>query len=195
MIKNQHREVSMRNPRQKVTSAISLITTLALLWTLLIPVLPVQKASANPSSTKIQDNRKEKVELSEYRTSNSKRFLNPDGTLTEEVYLGNVHYKKGNEWLEMDNSFVKTEGEFQFKNKANRYETQFTDHTNGNHFIRFAVGESAVEIRPVGLLTSAAKAQGNKIRFSKGSGANGPPIALEYTLGTDSLKEDIILDQ
>ena len=35
------------------------------------------------------------MELQDFRTSNSKRFLNPDGTMTEEIYLGNIHYKQG----------------------------------------------------------------------------------------------------
>ena len=40
------------------------------------------------------------------REQNAKHFLLSDGTYTVAVYDAPVHYKRGNEWAEIDNSLV-----------------------------------------------------------------------------------------
>ncbi len=95
--------------------------------------------------------RSERVELQDFRTSNSKRFLKPDGTMMEEIYLGNIHYKEGKKWVDIDNTLVPSDDpNFKYKNKANRFEASFSDTTKGNRFLRFKKGDLSLEMMPVG---------------------------------------------
>ncbi len=45
-------------------------------------------------------------EIIENRSANSKHFRLPDGTYTAVAYDASVHYEKGGEWVDIDNTLV-----------------------------------------------------------------------------------------
>ena len=53
-----------------------------------------------------------KKELIEYRTPNTKHFLNTDGTITVELYKDPVHYLENGVYQEIDNTLVQTKEGF-----------------------------------------------------------------------------------
>ena len=65
----------------------------------------------------------EGIELKEFRTLNSKHFLQEDKTIKVQVYKENIHYLENNEYKEIDNSLIKTKNGF--KNKANNFQVEF----------------------------------------------------------------------
>ena len=191
-------EVLMSTQKRKIFRNISVLTLFAFIWSLFIPFIEVTKANAQSSlaPTKSAYTRAERVEMPKYRTSNSKRFLNPDGTMTEEINLSNIHYRKGNQWEDIDNTLVPSENpDFKYKNKSNRFTVEFADTTYKNHFSRFSIGDRALEMRPINIVNTPGKLKENKITYSKGKSGAGLPVTLEYSIGSESLKEDIVLDQ
>ncbi|NDI35374.1 DNRLRE domain-containing protein [Chengkuizengella sediminis] len=80
------------------------------------------------------------VEIPEWRTTNTKHFIKDDGTFVAEVSQESIFYqdKETKQWKEIDNNLVhnsekdkpkkdKPKKELDFKNKANRFEVQFTE--------------------------------------------------------------------
>lgn len=81
----------------------------------------------------------EGIELKEFRTLNSKHFLQEDKTIKVCVYNENVHYIENNEYKEIDNSLVETLNGF--KNDSNNFKVEF-DVKNKNNFINISNKEN-----------------------------------------------------
>ena len=66
---------------------------------------PVPKTVQQPSDTAFSTPQQEKRELIEFRSANSKRFRNPDGSFTETIYGSPVHYKDKNwNWQDINSN-------------------------------------------------------------------------------------------
>ncbi|MDQ6418735.1 DNRLRE domain-containing protein [Paenibacillus sp. LHD-117] len=184
---------------QRKLKIVTYITLFSFIFSLFSPfVYPDSVTATAATKEPFAAKRAERLELEDYRTSNSKRYLNPDGTMTEEIYLGNVHYREGKKWKDIDNSLVPSDNsEFKYQNKGNRFKVEFADNTKGNKFSRFSIGDYALEMRPIGLSTKTAQLKDNKITFSQDEAVTGNdiPVSIEYSVGNDSLKEDIVLDE
>ncbi|MFA6801006.1 MAG: RHS repeat-associated core domain-containing protein [Acholeplasmataceae bacterium] len=59
------------------------------------------------------------------RTENEKHFLKEDGSFEVVLYNGAVHYKKDNEWLDIDNSISYNSKTKMYENTANKYNLKF----------------------------------------------------------------------
>lgn len=130
---------------------------------------------------------KTRTELPSRRSANSKQFLEPDGTFTLEVYPESIFYKNNkHEWVPVDSNLEATAGEFNAKNKANRFNILFG---NGSK-VRFQDKDLAFDFQPANAAPSVGKLTGNKIKFDNVY----PNVNLEYTSKSDMLKEDIILN-
>ncbi|MGE5398716.1 MAG: hypothetical protein ACM3MK_14425 [Chitinophagales bacterium] len=149
----------------------SIVLIITFIFSILYPLFPLKPAIAlEQNQEKTSINRKDRVELPDYRTANSKRFINPDGTMTEEVNLDNIHYKKNGRWEDIDNTLIPTQdGDYTYTNKANRFKVQFSDKTNSNQLTSFSIGNYKLEMRPLGLLINSGKVNGNKISYSQGA--------------------------
>ncbi len=66
-------------------------------------------------------------EIIELRKSREKHFLNEDGTITLNVYDEAVHYKKGNEYVEIDNHLEEKNNKIE--NKENDFKVSFNKDT------------------------------------------------------------------
>ena len=73
-------------------------------------------------------------ELKEKRTENTKHFLMSDRSIMAAVYEKSVHYKDGEDWVDIDNSFS-TDNENDFENKSNGFKTKFSKKSNGNKLV------------------------------------------------------------
>lgn len=140
----------------RITKIISKLLVFTFVWSLILPIFPEPVQSEGLGTQVIPPT--ERVELVEHRTANSKRFQNPDGTLTEEVYLDNIHYKKNNKWEDIDNTLIpSTNPEFNYKNKANSFTVEFAKNNNGNSFVRYGIEDRTIDMRPIGLLVALEK--------------------------------------
>lgn len=74
---------------------------------------------------------KQKLELKSKRTEYSTRYLNPDGSFTEEIFLDAKFYKDSdNQWKEIDNSLINsTKKSNKLENKANKFKVSFSKQT------------------------------------------------------------------
>lgn len=63
-------------------------------------------------------------ELIDLRKPREKHFLNEDGTITLNMYNEDVHYKRGNEYIEIDNNLI--EDNNKIKNKENDFKVNFS---------------------------------------------------------------------
>ncbi|WP_123040478.1 DNRLRE domain-containing protein [Cohnella candidum] len=181
-----------------------LFLSFLILWT--VPQWSVSapgKAHANEKDLNIESftqqvpkKRNEKVELIDKRTANSKRWLNPDGSFTEEIAMRNIHYKKNGKFEDIDNNLTPiTDPKYKFKNKANQFDVKFADSSSNDKFILFSEGSASLEMKPVGFKTKNAVVNGNKVQYQTDSTETVTPVGLEYNVDNNGLKEDIVLDQ
>lgn len=62
-------------------------------------------------------------ELIDLRKPREKHFLNEDGTITLNMYDEDIHYKKGNEYVEIDNNLIEENNKI--INKENDFKVEF----------------------------------------------------------------------
>lgn len=63
-------------------------------------------------------------ELIDLRKPREKHFLNEDGTITLNMYDEDIHYKKGNEYVEIDNNLIESNNKV--VNKENDFKVEFS---------------------------------------------------------------------
>ena len=81
------------------------------------------------------------IELKKLRKKREKHFLQEDGTIIAKVYGEDIHFKKGNEYKEIDNTLVKENG--YYTNNKNEYKVYFKENSSdslmkieeNNHFL------------------------------------------------------------
>lgn len=70
------------------------------------------------------------IELINKRKPREKHFLQEDGTIVAKVYSDNIHYKKGKNYVEIDNDLIKEKGNY--TNKSNEYKVNFPDEVSSS---------------------------------------------------------------
>jgi len=136
---------------------------------------------------------KQKTELLGKRTENQKEFLNPDGTITQELYLNPVHWKsKNGKWKEINNNLVdeKNGSENYFKNKSNSYEIRFNKNTKKKALFKLKEDGHTIEMSIDDANRSKLRKQNNELTY------NGilPNLNMDYIVTANGVKENIILN-
>jgi len=189
---------------KKHKKLISLATVFCFLFNVMVIYPQLAFASAKKDAP---DQVIEKQELVSERTAYSKRYANPDGTITEEIYSTPIHYRgtQGN-WLSIDNNLAPVpDNNFEFANKDNKVKFLFGKNTRSQSLVRFQAKNKWVDFRPV-----AASVYGTEIQQDNdvvndvyGTIAEDtityPNIfnntSIAYKSCSQSLKESIILQQ
>ena len=118
------------------------LTAVLLSLALVVSVVPIVSAQAvvEPSETVIanQITQEEPAyiidEIVEKRTETTKHFLMSDGSIKAAVYDQAVHYKDGDSWVDINNSFS-TNTDNDLENTSNVFKTKFSKKSNGNKLV------------------------------------------------------------
>lgn len=131
------------------------------------------------------------VEIRERRTGRTREFLNPNGTLSVEVFSQPVHWKnKHGEWVNIDNNIIPAmSSAFTFKNASNDFEIFFTENLNNGPISRIEFEDKFVEFTPLNAQTAVGIPTNNKILYSNVYSL----VDFQYIVLSSGLKEEIIL--
>jgi hypothetical protein len=154
--------------------------------TLLPPWIGVARAAAPVTE------RPARIELQDFRTQYSKRFRNPDGTLTEEVHISSLHYRDqaSGVWQEIDTTLVPAQdGPFAYVTRANRFAAHLAETTGADALLKIAFEGRELSLTPVGMLPARATPAGNQATYRQVL----PATDLQYLFGPDDVKELITL--
>jgi hypothetical protein len=137
---------------------------------------------------------KSKLELTSKRTKFSTRYLNPNGTFTEEIFLDPQFYQDPTDkkWKTIDNnlkSSVKRPGNLE--NTANEFKTFFASETGTSDLVSVEKDGKSLTLLPVKANQVKGAVTGNKINYP-GIFADAD---LLYSIQGGGVKEDIILHQ
>lgn len=146
----------------------------SLLWTIASPALfpwALEAQAASPDQSKQTSQAPTRVELPEYRTEHSKRFQNPNGTITDEVSLDPIHYldKRSGKWQPIDMSLSSTnEPGFNYETRGGRLKGYLATNLTGPEWLRLTLDQQyEVRLRPMGLGRSTASIHGPSAHFSE----------------------------
>lgn len=178
---------------------------LVLLFSSLLPVLPISAESNEKNiveksikKDEILDEKafpkrpKEKTELKEKRTENEKTYLNPDGTITQEVYLQPIHWKgKDGNWKQIDNELIekKIGGNSYYQNKSNGFQIKFNKNTKKEHLFELDLYEESIKVSIKDSKRSKMKKEDQKLTYENVL----PNVDMEYIVTSTGVKENIIL--
>lgn len=171
------------------SKSVSFVLVISMVLSLFSGTFPLRNQEALAEASPPANGR---TELTEYRTQNSKRFRNPDGSLTEEVYSGSVHYfdQSSQQWQEIDTSLIPDDADPNaFVTKANRFRAQIARTSGGGQFLKVDDGQREVRLLPVEMGNVASSVKGKKASFIGAMHATD----VEYTFGRDQVKEEITL--
>lgn len=135
---------------------------------------------------------KEKLELTSKRTKYSTRFLNPDGSFTEEIYLEPKFYqdREDRNWKNIDNSLkVKTSGKYE--NEANDFNAIFADDSKLGDLVTVEKEGKSLAIIPVQANKVKGSVKQDKITYD----GLYQDTDVRYQVKGDAVKEDIILNK
>ena len=137
---------------------------------------------------------KAKLELTSDRTANSTRYLNPDGSFTEEIYMEPTFYQDSTDkkWKKIDNTLKKsTKKPGKYENTANEMKSLLANESGSGELVSVEKEGKSVAFIPA----KANKVQGivkdNEMNY-KGI---MPNVDIRYRVQGSSIKEDIVLQQ
>lgn len=133
------------------------------------------------------------MELKSKRTEYSTRFINPDGTFTEEIYLEPIFYQEPSEkeWKEINNNLVLAlKGLIGLRILQTVLKCLSPNSSGSNEILSIEKDGRQVDFIPVGAKKGNSKATNNEIIY------NGiyPDVDIRYELQGSKVKEDIILN-
>ena len=134
----------------------------------------------------------EGIELKEFRTLNSKHFLQEDKTIKVQVYKENIHYLENNEYKEIDNSLIKTKKGY--KNKANNFLVEFNtidNCINISNKLKMSLKDSNPLMTDYKISRVKKAKNIENINFQKVLSN----IDLDYEIHPNKLKESIIINK
>lgn len=174
---------------RRFNRALSMLLTFTLVFTLLpwtsfsIPAVRAESPAPTPGLPVPQ-------ELEMHRTEKSERFLNPDGSLTEKIYLEPIHYRdeKTKKWEKIDSNLLPQQ-DGKLKNKANRFSVQIPDSAGGEDFLDFTKDDASLSFKPLFSKKIKGDTKGKKIRFA----GIGTHTDLLYESTNIGLKETIVI--
>jgi len=203
-LKGEHRSVMNRRRLRTFSKTLSILLSFCLLFSLIGP----EFAQAAPSkidkiakkSEKIEADigemprelPKEKLELKSKRTKFSKRYLNRDGSFTEEIFLEPQFYQDRNnkQWKKIDNTLQESEQhQDKFENKSHSMKVFFTKQYKQNELVEVTKDHFSIKMVPVNGKQSNGVINKNKITYSD----LFENTDVTYKIQGDSVKEDIIL--
>ncbi len=163
-------------------------------------------AAQPPSSSMVQplvvhpEQVKQRVELPEQRTADSRTFANPDGSFTTESFGGPIHYRDASgKFQSIDVSALAGDGtEVAFKTKAGAVRAELGAKSASGTLLRVSDGTHDISFRPIVPpgLTGVARAV-DRTPTAVGSQVTYPDVYphtdLRYTLLPNGAKEDIVL--
>ncbi|WP_240903755.1 DNRLRE domain-containing protein [Chengkuizengella sediminis] len=135
---------------------------------------------------------KEKLELTNKRTKYSSRYLNPDGSFTEEIFLEPQFYQDPSDkkWKKIDNKLkAKDKDKKKYENTANDVKTTFANESGNNELVSVEKKGKSISLIPVNAKKAKGKLKDNEITY-EGIYDN---VDIRYQLNGNAVKEDIIL--
>ena len=196
------------------------IISIILTFSLILTSLPISVAAETQSETEqpiveTTDTTKEQEatiieEVEDKREPNVKHFLLSDGTYTAAVYDEDVHIlEEDGTYSEIDNSLVDDGTELKAKNGKN--DIKLSNNTNSSKLVKMKIGDYKISWNFEGInKTKSAKIKQKETKELTGDEkhltiTNNKGYAyfenafdnvdLEYIVGTNSVKENIILKQ
>jgi RHS repeat-associated protein len=135
-------------------------------------------------------NKGQKLEIPEWRSAHTKHFLLDDGNFQAEISKDSIFYQdeKSKQWKDIDNN-IELSGT-DYINKANRFKVKIPQNAMDTNPIKFEIGNASIDFLPIAITQGMGTANGNKMSY-KNAYKN---TDLLYTIQSDSLKEDIVLN-
>lgn len=143
----------------------------------------------------------EATELIEERTIYSKTFDNHDGTLTTEISQSPVHFERETGVLEEIDNTLTAAGDGKIENGNNVFKVQFDEVkevvsdgislTEEDYIVTMNLNEMVIEDEVLEANSSEAEILDNTVTYKDVF----EDITLNYTLGDDFVKEDIIIQE
>ena len=126
------------------------------------------------------------LELINLRKKREKHYLQENGDIIVKVFNDDVHYKKGNEYLEIDNTLI-NENEY-YRNKSNDYQAYFKKDSS-KEYIKVLVDDNYLYFTLLNCNIVNSVISDLSVKYE--NIYNG--IDLEYDLLPNSVKENIIM--
>jgi len=136
---------------------------------------------------------KTKMELSNKRTKYSTRYVNPDGSFTEEIYLEPQFYLDSDKkWKKIDNNLKQSKSKVNHtENTANDFKTYFANQMGTEPTVQMEKNRKSISFAPVQSNKVTGTVKGNEITYPE----IYPNVTLRYQMKGEGVKEDIILQQ
>ncbi|MGM0879094.1 MAG: hypothetical protein ACQEWV_31765 [Bacillota bacterium] len=137
---------------------------------------------------------KEKLELTNKRTPFSTRYLNPDGSFTEEIFMEQQFYQDPSDkkWKKVDNKLKSSATKAgKFENTSNDVKTLFAQQSGNGEIVTVEKDGKSVSLVPVEANKVPGTVKDNEVTF-KGMLQD---VDVRYSVKGSTVKEDIILNQ
>ncbi|AGB41138.1 RHS repeat-associated core domain protein [Halobacteroides halobius DSM 5150] len=193
------------NSYQSVSKSIAFILVFFMLFNVVglsvaqartsIPNQATKKKDITPNIGELPDQPPEsRKELKSKRTRYSTRYINPDGSFTEEIYLKPKFYKdsEDNKWKKINNNLeVSAKKKDRLKNTANGFQATFAQSSGQTGIAAIEKNGKRVSFVPIGAKKVTGTVKNNKITYQ--NIYNNTDI--RYQAQGAGIKEDIILNQ
>ena len=194
------KEEFMTNFFKKIPQFISILLCI----TMLVSMVSTQLVLAQSSDKGTQKSNKvnadigelpknspdHKIELKNKRTKYSKRFLNPDGSFTEQIYLEPQFFKNGDRLSKIKNKLRENKGDSsKVENTSNSFDVNFTKKINNGSLVSINKNKKTIEMIPQNANKVSGIIKNDSIRYKNAY----TKTDLKYTVKGDGVKEDIIV--
>ncbi|MEH6908907.1 DNRLRE domain-containing protein, partial [Neobacillus drentensis] len=135
---------------------------------------------------------KTKMELTNKRTRNSTRFINPDGSFTEEIYNQPIFYQdiSDKKWKRIDNTLKKSPlAPDKFINTANEFKSIFAEESDISKLVSVQKQGYNLDMLLVGARKVKSVINNDEIIYPDIL----PQVDLSYVVTNDKIKESLIL--
>ncbi|MFB5197420.1 DNRLRE domain-containing protein [Neobacillus sp. KR4-4] len=135
---------------------------------------------------------KTKMELTNKRTRNSTRFINPDGSFTEEIYNQPIFYQdiSDKKWKRIDNTLKKSPlAPDKFINTANEFKSIFAEESDISKLVSVQKQGYNFDMLLVGARKVKSVINNDQIIYPDIL----PQVDLSYVVTNDKIKESLIL--
>jgi len=140
-----------------------------------------------------QKNPQEKTELKSKRTKYSTRYVNPDGSFTEEIYLDAKFYQdpQDKKWKKIDNNLKKSFKKVgKLENRANDFNTYLAEESATGEILTIEKDQQNIGLIPVDAKKVKGQYKNSEIIYKNIYDS----VDIKYTLIGDKVKEDIIIN-
>jgi RHS repeat-associated protein len=134
---------------------------------------------------------KTKLELVSKRTKYSTRYVNPDGSFTEEIYSDPQFFQDTDkQWKKIDNNFqASKKNAGQHENTANDLNVSISDEVGSNPLVTIGDQNKSIGLIPVSGQNVKGDIQDNHVTYPN----IFPGVDAEYTIKGSAVKEDLVL--